>query len=195
LNDPGLLGGDTSYHESEAVFVYDSQKLDIVSQATNRKLGADRVLWVGLVDPGYIYPDSSVSKTHNSSFTHKGLHLSKYYPLPANLKAKPIEGHTKDLRTLGNVLRRTNVLYSYDHYSNILREAVISGCKVRVVSAEGVWHDPRYCSCKPNINWNTSLIDDYANKFHDNSFVEGFIRQLELVWGNAIHLSDGGDYI
>ena len=37
------------------------------------------------------------------------------------------------MASLGDVLRRTRTLYSYDHKSTILKEAVICGCRVLVV--------------------------------------------------------------
>ena len=64
-----------------------------------------------------------------------------------------LEDITPSMAALGDVLRRARTLYSYDHYSNLLREAVISGCEVRTISEDGHWHDPRTCSCASNIYW------------------------------------------
>jgi hypothetical protein len=182
LNDPGLLGGDSFYNPDEIVFVYDAQKLSIASIAANQDLGPERVLWIGLIDPNYIYEDKDIKKTMITTFKNKGLKLSRRYPLPENLIAEPIENITPDLSSLGHVLRKTKTLYSYDHYSNILREAFISGCEVKVIGEDGEWHDPKLCKCKLNINWDPNLIKNYAKLFHERNFLDPFIAELKAKW-------------
>ena len=86
------------------------------------------------------------------------------------------------MAALGDTLRRTRTLYSYDHYSNILREAAISGCEVRVVGEDGEWHDPQTCRCLSNIRWQPGFRETYAAAFRDGSFVKGFMRELRTRW-------------
>jgi len=182
LNDPGLLGGDTSYAGDEMVFLYDPQRLASVSRAAGRTLDDRRVLRLGLVDPAHIYPDPAIAKTIDCSFTHKGRALHERYPLPADAGIVPLEDVTPTMAALGDVLRRTRTLYSYDHYSNLLREAAISGCAVRVIGEDGAWHDPRTCDCPSNIVWDADLHETYAARFHDSSFVAPFIEELRTRW-------------
>ncbi|PZF76686.1 hypothetical protein DK847_12915 [Aestuariivirga litoralis] len=181
LNDPGLLGGQTFYSDYEMVFVYDPQKLPVVNRSLSRGIGRDRVLWTGLVDPSVIYPDASVTRTIDCSFTHKGRALSQRFPLPhANILR--LEDLTASFRDLGDTLRKTKVLYSYDHYSNVLREAVICGCDVRVIGEDGVWHDPRTCGCPLNILWQPDLLATYADHFNSSDFIIPFVRTVETRW-------------
>lgn len=182
LNTPGLLGGDSTYPDDEMVFLYDPQKLPDVQRAVSEPIGAERVLWMGLVDPAHIYPDPSVPKTLDCSFIYKGERLSERIPLPEGLEIQRLESLTPSMAALGDTLRRTRTLYSYDHYSNVLREAVICGCEVRVVDQHGTWHDPRTCDCALNIIWDPDLLATYAEKFHSNAFVAGFIRELRRRW-------------
>ena len=182
LNDPGLLGGDTRYDDDEMVFVYDPAKLEVASRATRVPLGESRVLWTGLVDPRFIYADASVPKTLNCTFTHKGRKLSERFPLPDGVQAIALESVTPTMSALGDVLRRTRTLYSYDHYSNVLREAHISGCDILVVGSDGNWHDPRRCDCALNILWHDDIRETYAHRFNDHGFVEPFIRELSTRW-------------
>jgi len=182
MNDPGLLGGDTVYPLEEMVFVYDAQKLPIASIAAGETLGPERVIWFGLIDPEAIYPDPSIPKTHSLSFTHKGQALQKKFPLPTGIHTIPLETVAKNMKGLGDNLRRCKTLYSYDHYSNVLREAVISGCEVLVVSQDRDWHDPRTCDCALNIRWDSDLIESYAERFHDHRFVEAFIDEVQKRW-------------
>lgn len=182
LNDPGLLGGETRYPDDDLVFVYDPLKLDVVSAIIGRPLGPERVLWTGLVDPAVIYPDPRVPKTMDCVFTYKGRALRERFPLPAGVEAREIEQITPTAAALGDVLRRTRTLYSYDHYSNILREAEICGCDIRTVDAQGRWHDPRGCGCVPNILWYDDLQATYADKFADSRFVERFVAEVRRHW-------------
>lgn len=181
LHNPGLLGGDKRYDDAEMVFVYDHQKLAIAQESTSQKLGPDRVLWTGLVDPGIIYPDPLTPKTIDCSFTHKGRKLSERFDLP-HADIIPLETLTPTFDDLGETLRRTRVLYSYDHYSNVLREAVICGCDVRVIDELGQWHDPRTCHCAGNIIWQDDLMTSYADRFNDSRFIQAFIDVIETQW-------------
>ncbi|MEI7705657.1 MAG: hypothetical protein WCK73_13785 [Deltaproteobacteria bacterium] len=182
LNSPGLLGGDAFYADSEMVFAYDPQKLPAINEAVHQRIGAERVLWMGLVDPAHIYPDPTVPKVLDCSFTNKGRLLSHRFPLDPGLPIHRLEDLTPTMAALGDTLRRTRTLHSFDHYSNVLREAAISGCAVRVPDAQGIWHDPEGCDCPLNIRWTPGFRDTYAADFHDGSFVRGFIEQLETRW-------------
>jgi hypothetical protein len=182
LNDPGLLGGDTRYAETEVVFAYDPQKLGVVNSAVSRPIGPRRVLWVGVVDPDIIYPDPTVIKDIDCSFENKGRHLRSQFPLAPSLNVNRLEELTPDGRSLGDVLRRTRTLYSYDHYSNVLREAAICGCQVRAIDRNGVWHDPEHCNCPLNCLWAPEFRKTYRAQFHDSSVVKGFVAQLPPSW-------------
>ncbi|WP_156311819.1 hypothetical protein [Methylobacterium platani] len=182
LNEPGLLGGDASYAEEEMVFVYDPQKLGVVSRAVGQPLGPRRVLWLGLVDPAHIYPSIAFERTMNCSFTNKGFGLHKRFPRHPDEGIVPIEDITPTMASLGDVLRRTRILYSYDHYSNILREAVICGCNVLVIDENGNWHDPQTCGCKKNILWHEGFRQNYAYQFHNRKFVKSFIAEIRTKW-------------
>jgi ABC-type polysaccharide/polyol phosphate export permease len=178
LNNPGLLGGDTAYADEEIVFVYDPQRLEEINRtAVSKPLGPKRILWTGLVDPGVIHPDPSVPKTIDCVFTYKGRALRERFPWP-DASTPDLEDLTPDFQALGDTLRRTRTLYSYDHYSNVLREAAICGCEVRVIGEDGVWHDPRTCGCARNVIWHPDLLSVYADHFNDSGFVEGFVREV-----------------
>lgn len=182
LNTPGLLGGDPTYADSELVFVYDLQRLPEVNEAISEPIGPERELWMGLVDPAVIYPDPRATRDLDCSFTYKGAELARTVLLPEPAEIQPLESLTSDLSSLGQVLRRTRTLYSYDHYSNLLREAVISGCQVRVPDESGYWHDPRNCGCERNIRWHPDIENAYIEQFHSSAFVSGFIEQVATRW-------------
>lgn len=181
LNSPGLIGGDPVYPEPELVFVYDLQRLPEVNRAVTEPIGPERRLWTGLVDPSVIHPDASVPRDIDCSFTYKGAELAQHIPLPHG-EIHPLESLTHDLASLGHTLRRTRTLYSYDHYSNVLREAVVSGCDVRVPDESGRWHDPRSCDCERNIHWHPDIENAYVDHFHSSDFVMDFVDQVRTRW-------------
>jgi hypothetical protein len=187
LNDPGLLGGEKHYDDNEVVFVYDPNKIEIANKAIRKPIGAERVLWIGVVDPEIIFPDAETEKIYDCSFTKKGHALAKKFPLDHSSGIKRLEELTPDYASLGDVLRKTKTLYSYDHYSNILREAHICGCEVKVINEKGVWHDPMQCNCKLNIVWDPNIKEIYKTQFYDSTIVENFIDQLPASW--SVHKS------
>ena len=171
LNIPGLLGGDRFYRDDEVVFVFNPTRLGVVSQAVRTPLGPDRVLFLGLVDPANIYPDDGVAKVIDCYFTGKGAARRERWRLPDEASYQRLEDITPTMASLGDVLRRTGTLYSYDHASNVLKEAVICGCRVVVVDENGGLHDPQSCSCAYNIYWEPGFREGYARRYHDSSFV------------------------
>jgi hypothetical protein len=182
LNNPGLLGGDSFYPDEEMVFVFNPNRLAIASKAVSTPLGPSRVLNVALIDPAYIYPDPLVPKTLDCCFTHKGAALRARMPLPFESQLSHLEDMTPCLEALGNVLRRTRTLYSYDHATTALKEAVICGCRVLVVHEDGRTLDPETCGCAHNVYWQDGFRENYARRFHDASFVDAFMRELRTRW-------------
>lgn len=182
LNDPGALGGDTRYADDELVFVYDPRKRGAVNRAVSRPIGPERVLWVSVVDPAVIHADPTIPRRFDCTYVGKGRAASERFPLPAAPNLHRLEDLTPTAAALGDTLRKTRTLYSYDHYSNVLREAALCGCEVRTLDADGQWHDPRRCDCPSNIIWDPNLEANYAAAFHDHRVVEPFIEQLAARW-------------
>jgi hypothetical protein len=180
LNNPGLLGGETRYSHDEMVFTFNPDRLAIVSAAAGEDLGQNRVLRVELIDPMYIYPDFSVPKTIDCFFVHKGPKVRTEILTEAGLVR--VEDNTPTMQRLGELLRRTRTLYSYDHASTILKEAAICGCRVLVVHDDGRLLDPETCGCAHNVHWDEGFRVNYAKKFNDSSFIYEFIRELSTRW-------------
>ena len=140
----------TFYSDEEMVFAMSPAQRPIVSRYVSKPLGPNRVLSLGLIDPAHIYPDPGVEKTLDCFFTHKGAAIRARWPLPNEANLRRIEDITPTMASLGDVLRRTRTLYSYDHKSTILKEAVICGCRVLVVHEGGQLLDPEKCGCVEN---------------------------------------------
>lgn len=178
LHEPGRLGGSRVYPDDELIFVYDRAKISSAAKSTTQYLGESRILWVGLIDPKHIYPSGACNRVLKLRFIHKGHALAARYPLELSDGLYSLESLTPSYAELGNILRASKVLYSFDHYSNLLREAVICGCDVKVIDANGHWHDPRVCSCVENIDWGRGRMEAYAREFEDSSYVQGFVKYL-----------------
>jgi hypothetical protein len=178
LHEPGRIGGAMSYAKNEVVFVYDRQKIPFARKATPRAIEDQHVLWTGLIDPAYIHNNGTARRDLILSFGHKGAALKAAFPLDPALGAVQLEDVTPSYQALGEVLRRARCLYSYDHYSNLLREAILCGCEVRTINAAGNWHDPRTCACLENIDWSKGRPGSYAQEFKSNDFVAGFLAEL-----------------
>lgn len=101
LNTPGRLGGDRSYSDREMVFVFNPNRLAIVNQAVSKPLGPKRVLFLGLVDPTYIYPDPEVAKTFDCSYSTQGHALRERHLLSNEDQLQPLEEITPSMAKPG----------------------------------------------------------------------------------------------
>ncbi|HEX5212949.1 MAG TPA: hypothetical protein VFW22_14585 [Pseudolabrys sp.] len=183
LNTPGLLGGDKFYADDEMVFTFNPSQLGLVSKSVREPLGPARVLSVALIDPAQIYSDPHVEKILDCVFTHKGAALRERFPLPNEANLQRVEDTTPTMASLGDVLRRTRILYSYDHKSTILKEAAICGCRVLVVHDDGTLRDPETCGCVDNnVYWKDGFRENYARMYHDSTFTGDFVRELATRW-------------
>jgi hypothetical protein len=114
--------------------------------------------------------------------TAKARALRERRRLPNEAQLRRLEDITPTMESLGDVLWRTRTLYSYDHASNLLKEAAVSGCRVLVVDEDGGLHDPEVSSCTYNIYWEEGFRQEYGRRFHDSSFVRGFVDELRTKW-------------
>jgi len=188
LNYPGLLGGDREYTDSEVVFVWDARMLDRVRPATRRELSLGNVLTIPVIDPAYIYADPAVRKEFDSYFIHKGRNVRTRYRLPCESQMICVDLSTPSYWHLGELLRKTKRLYLYDHASILAREALVCGCEILQVHADGVILDPRICSrerrrCSfqetsswPANDYLTSYKDDWDNPAPVLRFVDTVTR-------------------
>lgn len=120
---PGENGGKKQYHNSELIFSYSKDFYD-----------TDNILVVPYMDTNIFFDDSS-PKNQDCYFVHKG---GKWKNVPELEYATEINmEYPKTREELGQLLRRTRTLYSYDSCSAILDEALLCGCNVRIITEEG----------------------------------------------------------
>jgi hypothetical protein len=182
LHYPGRMGGDAFFSDDELVFAYDEMMLPRVNCAVRKRIGKERVLTVPVIDPNYIYPDPTVDKVVDCIFTHKGKELSEQFPLPNRGNLLRVEEHSPTMQALGDLLRRTRTLYSYDHETFLLIEAVICGCEILVIHEGGQLLDPRVCGCVLNMDWNDDVLKNYAVEFDNPQIMHAFIKEIAKQW-------------
>jgi len=124
LNYPGVLGGDKTYHHSEVIFAH----LDDFYPSAN-------ILTIPWIDETLFYNDNS-PKTQDCYFVYKGGKSRNAKETGGLLEINM--NFPKTQQELANLLRATNVLYSYDGCSSILDEAILCGAEVKIITKDGI---------------------------------------------------------
>jgi hypothetical protein len=192
LNYPGIVGGDPVFAENELVMVWDRKMLSRVNSMCRCELNLTNVLQVPVVDPNVIYPDSGIVKDLDCYFIYKGWAdyemFHQRYCLPDQDKMVCIDHTVNTQCCLGELLRRTKRLYSFDHATILFHEALISRCDILQVHGDGLIVDPRTCSAenrpcsqKETTSWPLSTFPStYAQEWDDVTVAHRF---AELVVG------------
>ncbi len=192
LNYPGVLRGETSYDPTEMVFAWDARMLKRVGRAASEPLDESRVLAVPVIDPEHIYPDPSVTKDVDAYLIYKGASVREQFVLPNEREMVCIDDTVANLRELGALLRRTRKLYSYDHATILFHEALITGCELIQVHADGRMNDPRECDARPfpcseitTTSWppdvTATYVEDWSSLEPARRFVQTVTRRFSLA--------------
>lgn len=120
---PGKLGGESSYDEYELPFVFD-----------RKYFSQGDVLTIPSLDKSIFYKDDT-KKDVDCYFVYKG---GKWKEIKEFDNMIEINGcYPATRKELGDLLRRTKTLYSYDSHSQLLAEAKECGCNVKIVTEDG----------------------------------------------------------
>jgi hypothetical protein len=182
LNLPGKPGGDACCADGEMGFVYEPEWLSTVNRTLDTALAPERVLTVPILDPKHVYPDPQIKKNIDCVFTYRGKHLRKRFPISNEHELVDVEENTPSMAALGLLLRRTRTLYSYDHGSVVVREAMICGANVLVMDDDGRWIDPTLCGCAYCAAPRRDLEENNARRFDDPGVVDAFVAELRSRW-------------
>jgi O-antigen biosynthesis protein len=152
LQNPHYWGQEqTVYDDSEYVITY---KKDYYPDVP--------VLYIDVIDPKIFYEDFHQEKDIISIYVGKG-HPTIYKENPKRDKMRPMVLITRSWpetrEELGEILRRTYILYTYDNCSMITDEAIQCGAKVFYVSENGLFNK----ELTPSFMFNeTSNIKEFA---------------------------------
>lgn len=152
---PGYHGGNHFYDETDMLFTFEKEFYE----------GAD-LLTVDGIDTSIFYEDTSIEKVIDCYFVHK---KGKWKEFEEFRSMTEINMHYPQTREeLGNLLRKTRTLYSYDDHSLLLEEALMCGCDVKLVTESG--------------------FKDYASSYKD--LVKNIDKQLD----NFIKITQHHEY-
>lgn len=124
LNAPGQIGGTRSYAPHELLVAY-SQPLAQYAQG--------RVLNVPTIEAIFCKP--TLPKTKLAVYVGKGRNLNLHPPECIQI--------TRDFpatrRELASLLQQVTTLYTYDNFTALAGEALLCGCAVQAMQANGHW--------------------------------------------------------
>ncbi len=152
LNHPGLLGGDKEYDLSEILFTCNGETL--------RKYvpSDDHILCIPLIEN--FFRDEGLPRKGGCFYVGKGFNIPR---IPETEGMKEITGI--DRREVANILKTSEVFYTYDNFTLLIEEAKKCGCPVVIVGEE-----------VSKVSY-----DDYIKDFEKQ--LDNFIRitQLEAI--------------
>ena len=121
---PGKLGGEKKYNSQELIITFSSMYYQNVP-----------VLSIPCLDKNIFYKDDSIKKDIDCYFVYKGGKWKKIEEFKNMVEIN--KNYPAKRQDLGDLLRRTKTLYSYDDHSLLLDEAIECGCKVKIVRQDG----------------------------------------------------------
>ena len=156
LNHPGLLGGTKVYSDSEMVWYYDEWLRDSTRNATTEDVTGRR-LFINAIEPEYFWNNPLTYRDKTCFYVGKArgitLELPGYTEITSKWPATRMD--------LGNLLRRTKVLYSYDDCTALLEEAVLCGAKAYITGLDGI--ETEYAGAPSTVSFNsTEAVERFA---------------------------------
>ncbi len=120
LNHPGLLGGDKEYDPSEILFTCNGEEL-------RKYVPSDsRVLYIPLIED--YFRDEGLPRKGGCFYVGKGGNVKE---IPETKGMKQIFNMNR--REVAQILKTSEVFYTYDNFTMLIDEAEACGCPVVVV--------------------------------------------------------------
>jgi hypothetical protein len=172
LNKPGLLGGPTSYDDHEMVFYHQERFREAAQAATREPLDRRRELPISIIEPDLFYHDRSLPRLYDCLYIGKGAHLREKFRLQYEDKLVTITSSYPTTRALtAKLLQGCRILYTYDDCTSLVREALICGARVQLITSDGTLTDLQ------------ENVSNYVAEYYDTSAVERLVEQVEERWG------------
>jgi len=164
LNTPGHNGiGDTTYADSELVFVYTRPLLAAAQSSTSQKLDDSRLMEISVIEPWLFQPKPEVEKVYDVAFwIGKGIATAQASmdKIQAYMKGKNSLQITYELPStregLALLFQSSRELLTADDFTAMIPEAILCGCKATIMTPDGPvpfledvsrwgtsWHDLR----------------------------------------------------
>lgn len=156
LNHPGLLGGTKAYADSEMVWYYDEWLRDSARAATSTDLTGRR-LFINVIEPEYFWNNPLTRRDKTCYYVGKAGRITPELPGYTEITSK----WPATRMDLGNLLRRTKALYSYDDCTALLEEAVLCGARAYVTGMDGI--DTEYKGAANTVPFDsTEAVERFA---------------------------------
>ena len=126
LNRPGLLGGDSVYHESEMVFYYSDVFLPYIQNQIAGKL------YMPTIDQQLFFCDDWDSTTRGLECFYIGKSKWQEGYIDRD-RVFEITRETPPKSELGKLFRSSRVLYCFDNSTILVYEALMCGCPVVII--------------------------------------------------------------
>lgn len=166
---PGRNSGPKNYHHSEMIFVHDRSFLN-----------KGEILTLPWLDTKIFY-DNKSSKTQDCYFIHKGGKWRKEKKTRGLLEINTKTPNTRE--KLADLLRSTNILYSYDDCSALLDEALLCGCKVKVITKTGIEDfKSDYLEKIKDSKQNVSNFIDITQNSNYTGPIEVYKIKKKVIW-------------
>lgn len=167
LNHPGLLGGDKTYAKDEAAVYYAEYFRTSCEAAATTVLGR---LYVGVVEPELFHAEGRKGQ-YDACYIGKGWRIAQRHPEWMQIARLITAQRPLTREKLGDVLRQTKTLYSYDHMSAINHEARLCGARVMIVQKHGTVK-----------KYDRPAELDHPLAYEDGSDVEKFAAACKERW-------------
>ncbi len=125
MNVPGLLGGETTYEESEYCIAYSAE---LARQVKNCRMS----LFFPASDPRIYYPDPGIKRSGGCFYAakYRKFHGGKLFPITDGcIEITRDEANSQTAEQIADIFRRSEVFYAYENTALAI-EAVLCGCPV-----------------------------------------------------------------
>lgn len=187
---PGKNGGSLSFHSSELIFTW----LDYYYP------GAHRIFFSG-IDRKLFY-DNQTPKRVNCYFVHKG-GITRQIP-EIEHAVKIDMSFPKSRNELADLLRKTDILYTFDKNTVIAEEALLCGAKVKVITENSIKDYVStdkfsqqeldnelkiFVQLTQNMDYQGKIEGRYWKRFLSYQIAKNFYKFLKFMTGNQKYKS------
>jgi len=145
LNTPGFMGlSDTTYADSELVFVFNKTLLPAAQSATSQPLDESRIMEISVIEPWLFKPKPEMAKVYDVAFwVGKGVSiaqasLAKINEYLSGKKSLQITYQLPSTREgLALLFQSCHEFLTTDNFTAMIPEAKLCGCKATVMTADG----------------------------------------------------------
>jgi hypothetical protein len=145
LNTPGFMGlSDTTYADSELVFVYTKALLPAAQSATSQRLDESRLMEISVIEPWLFKPRPEIEKVYDVAFwVGKGTAVAQasVARIHEYLQGKKFVQITYQLPStregMALLFQSCHEFLTTDDFTAMLAEARLCGCKTTIMKADG----------------------------------------------------------